>query len=166
MPTEISGATGVNKIQTNAIEVGDLPAGSVLQVQSYEDKVDRSHSNNTPTDSGLLFSFTPTLATSKLIFMFSVALATTDSSQYTGGRVLVGGVVRASTMINGSTYSQRKESNYTKSVEHQCTSTAAVTMTVQLYTNDNIVYMNRSHAQSSAFTNDFVTTLTVFEIGA
>lgn len=32
MPTEISGATGVNKVQTGAIETGDMPTGSVLQV--------------------------------------------------------------------------------------------------------------------------------------
>ena len=32
MPTEISGSTGVNKIQSSAIEYGDLPTGSVLQV--------------------------------------------------------------------------------------------------------------------------------------
>jgi hypothetical protein len=32
MPTLISGSTGVNKIQTGAIETVDLPAGTVLQV--------------------------------------------------------------------------------------------------------------------------------------
>ena len=151
---------------TNATWGTDVE-GKLLKVQSYEDRVDRSHGNNTPTDSGLLFSFTPTLATSKLIFMFSVAFSSGDGSQYTGGRVLIGGVVRASTMYgSGQSYSNRGEDPYTKTIEHQCTSTAPVSMQVQLYTNDNISYMNTSPAQSVAFTTDFVTTCTVFEIGA
>lgn len=138
----------------------------ILQVQSYEDRVDRSHSNNTPTDSGLLFSFTPTKANSELIFVLSIAFAAPDSSQYAGGRVLIGDIVRASTIqSSGSSYSNRNEDTYSKTIKHQCTSLVPVTMKVELFTNDNAVYMNRAASTGGAFTEDFVTTLTVFEVG-
>jgi len=47
MPTEISGSTGVNKIQSSAIEYGDLPTGSVLQVVHTEDGTKQTISSTT-----------------------------------------------------------------------------------------------------------------------
>ena len=42
MPTEISGSTGVNKIQSSAIEYGDLPTGSVIQAKKTKYKASTS----------------------------------------------------------------------------------------------------------------------------
>ena len=144
----------------------NLPGGGkVLKVQSYEDRVDRSHSTTTLTDSGLSFSFTPTLATSKLIWVIGIAYASGDTTQFAGGRVKIGGVTRGDTVTSGSGYSTRDESPWSKTFEHQCSSTSAVVMTVELVTNDKPIYMNVP-VNTSGFSQDWVTTATVFEIGA
>ena len=72
MPTEISGSTGVNKIQSSAIEYGDLPTGSVLQVV---ESVLSSQSSTTSTsfvDAGLSASITPTSTSSKILVTASL----------------------------------------------------------------------------------------------
>ena len=70
MPTEISGATGVNKVQSSAIETGDLPTGSVLQVRQTTGTTTISTtsftSTNTWTDHYSL-SITPSSTSSKIL---------------------------------------------------------------------------------------------------
>ena len=66
MPTEISGATGVNKVQTGAIETGDMPTGSVLQVVEGQLTSNFSTSSTSMVDMGLSVSITPTSTSSKI----------------------------------------------------------------------------------------------------
>jgi len=76
MPTEISGSTGVNKIQSSAIEYGDLPTGSVLQVvnanhgQTAQITISGSQNGGAEITTDLRLSITPKSATSKLYFNF------------------------------------------------------------------------------------------------
>jgi hypothetical protein len=141
--------------------------GKILKVQSYEDTTDRSHTNNTPTDSGLSFSFTPTASSGTLIFIFNIALAQGDTSQYGGCRVKIGGTVRANTIISNPDYASWNENSWGKAISHTLASGSAVTFTVDLFTDDNTIYMNRpANNTGGAYTNDFITTLTVFEVSA
>ena len=74
MPTEISGATGVNKVQSSAIETGDLPTGSVLQVlQAY--KTDNwSTTSSSDTDiTGLSIAITPSSTSSKILITSNIS---------------------------------------------------------------------------------------------
>ena len=77
MATNISGATGVSKVQTGAIETGDLPAGSVVQVVNtqtgakatgtttvgWDDTIPQSSEG----DQYMSLAITPTSATNKLL---------------------------------------------------------------------------------------------------
>ena len=71
MPTEISGSTGVNKIQSSAIEYGDLPTGSVLQVVTGTNTTEQSISTTSWTDTNLSLSITPSATTSKIHIQYS-----------------------------------------------------------------------------------------------
>jgi len=70
MPTEISGSTGVNKVQTGAIETGDMPTGSVLQVvqatSTTELVVGTSAAACAPT-----ITITPSSSSSKILVRFN-----------------------------------------------------------------------------------------------
>jgi len=66
MPTEISGSTGVDKIQSDAIEHADLPSGSVLQVVHSNTNSNFAVGGPSYTDTGLSATITPKFATSKI----------------------------------------------------------------------------------------------------
>jgi hypothetical protein len=71
MPTEISGATGVNKVQTGAIETGDLPTGSVIQVvqatNNSQTIIGTSYTACVPT-----VTITPSSSSSKILVTFNM----------------------------------------------------------------------------------------------
>ncbi len=67
MPTEISGATGVNKVQSSAIERGDLPTGSVLQVVQTVFEGSLTTTSNTLAATGLACTITPSATSSKIL---------------------------------------------------------------------------------------------------
>ena len=69
MPTEISGSTGVNKIQSSAIEYGDLPTGSVLQVVQGSTTTETTNSSNTYADTTLTATITPSSTSSTILVM-------------------------------------------------------------------------------------------------
>jgi hypothetical protein len=71
MPTEISGATGVNKVQSSAIETGDMPTGSVLQVVQATGDVDPETATTSTTfvATGSYASITPSSTSSKILAM-------------------------------------------------------------------------------------------------
>ena len=71
MPTLISGSTGVNKIQTGAIETGDMPTGAVLQVVSGSHGTEQSISTTSWTDTNLSLSITPSATTSKIHIQYN-----------------------------------------------------------------------------------------------
>ena len=74
MPTEISGSTGVNKIQSSAIEYGDLPTGSVLQVIHDVDPTAISLTSTSFTDTGLSAQITPKSTSSKILISINLIL--------------------------------------------------------------------------------------------
>ena len=67
MPTEISGSTGVNKIQSNAIEHGDLPTGSTLQVKQQVFSTFTQIASTSYVDTGLTLAITPLSTSSKIL---------------------------------------------------------------------------------------------------
>tara|TARA_R110002072_G_C7553240_1_gene499478 strand:- start:35 stop:520 length:486 start_codon:yes stop_codon:yes gene_type:complete len=72
MATLISGSTGVNKVQTGAIETVDLPTGSVLQVKIVEDASLLLVATASYTDTNMSVSITPTSTSSKILAMWTV----------------------------------------------------------------------------------------------
>jgi len=87
MPTEISGATGVNKVQSSAIETGDLPTGSVLQVRQTTGTTTISTtsftSTNTWTDHYSL-SITPSSTSSKILILSTNPVGITGNTPMRG----------------------------------------------------------------------------------
>ncbi len=76
MPTEISGSTGVDKIQSDAIEYGDLPTGSVLQVvQAITDTSQTSTVSDlsSPSDA-ISATITPKSTSSKILVKLSAVI--------------------------------------------------------------------------------------------
>jgi len=70
MPTEISGATGVNKVQSSAIETGDMPTGSVLQVVQATGN-SQTDPNTSWTDiAGASVTITPSSTSNKIFITF------------------------------------------------------------------------------------------------
>jgi hypothetical protein len=94
MPTEISGSTGVNKIQSDAIEYGDLPTGSVVQVVRGEDEVALTMATATYTDSGLTATITPKSTNSKILAMWNM-----QAHIFGGGQGFGTKLVRGSTGV-------------------------------------------------------------------
>mgnify|MGYP003126101561 CR=1 FL=1 len=74
MPTLISGATGVNKVQTGAIETGDMPTGSVLQIVSTKYASAVTISSTTFQSSGLGATITPSATSSKIVVMITASV--------------------------------------------------------------------------------------------
>ena len=87
MPTEISGSTGVNKIQDNTIVNADInssaaiagsklvmPTGSVLQVkQAYKTDVFSTTANSDTDITGLSISITPSSTSSKILVTSNIS---------------------------------------------------------------------------------------------
>ena len=92
MPTEISGATGVNKVQTGAIETGDLPAGSILQVQNFAITNDQTLANTTEvTLTDWDFTITKVANNSKIVCFFKFYAYYASSPTYCWIRALANG---------------------------------------------------------------------------
>ena len=84
MPTEISGSTGVNKIQDNTIVNADInssaaiagsklvmPTGSVLQVVEDTSTTQQAHSSASWVDTDLSLTITPRSTSSKVYLQYS-----------------------------------------------------------------------------------------------
>ena len=87
MPTEISGATGVNKVQTGAIETGDMPTGSVLQIVSGTPLASTvsTTTNNSWVTTGVSVAITPLSTSSKILVLQTLLTSTSNSNAYTNG---------------------------------------------------------------------------------
>ena len=85
MPTEISGSTGVNKIQDNTIVNADInssaaiagsklvmPTGSILQVVQTEYTTNAAFSSTTLVAHGASATITPTSTSSKILITSTV----------------------------------------------------------------------------------------------
>ena len=76
MPTTITGTDGVSQVQTGAVESGDLPAGSVIQVVSDTQVSDVISSSTTYVAQGLQVSLTPASTTNKIVLILNNAFDT------------------------------------------------------------------------------------------
>jgi len=94
MTTTITGATGVNKITSDAIEYGDLPAGTILQV--VENSNDNSGSIATTSQSlqasGIQLSIVPKQTGSRLHIDWIGAMGYAQSGTYMYVRMYKDGV--------------------------------------------------------------------------
>ena len=78
MPTEISGSTGVNKIQDGTVVAGDLAGsvalGKVLQVVYANYNTDTSVNSTSDISSGLTASITPSSSSSKILITANIPI--------------------------------------------------------------------------------------------
>jgi len=99
MPTVITGTDGINQVQAGAVESGDLPAGSVVQVVRsvvVDNNVSTTSTNYVPT--GLSASITP-ISESNSIVIMTHQHADTESE-----RGLLVSLFRDSTDLSGSSF--------------------------------------------------------------
>jgi len=78
MPTTITGTDGVSQVQTGAVESGDLPAGSVIQVVQAVYSTQIIISSSTYTDTGLSASITPSSTSSKILVITAQTVRSTN----------------------------------------------------------------------------------------
>ena len=101
MPTEISGSTGVDKIQSDAIETGDMPTGSVLQVLSTQTSATITTTSTEYQAAGWYLDITPISTSSKILVTLN------GGGQYVGTTASVSQYVtiyRGSTNLGDSNY--------------------------------------------------------------
>jgi len=72
MALELNGTTGVSAVQAGAVESGDLPAGSVIQVVQGTANTATSTTSSGFLDIGLSASITPISTDSKILIFFSL----------------------------------------------------------------------------------------------
>jgi len=160
MPTEISGATGVNKIQTDAIEHLDLPSGCVLQVLQA---MVTGHSSTTSVSfvdvSGLSISITPKSTSSKILVTADLNMGT-GSGFRAHGRILRDSTALGVGTVTGSrspsTFAVRSKdngylNNVSATVLDSPSTTSAITYKVQImaeYTS-GVTYVNRTFSDAN-----------------
>ena len=74
MALELNGTTGVSAVQAGAVESGDLPAGSVIQVVHTNKDGRVTTSSTSPVATGYNISITPTSTSSRIIFYTTVRI--------------------------------------------------------------------------------------------
>ena len=166
MATLISGSTGVNKVQTGAIETVDLPTGSVLQVVNATYSTTVTMSSNTYADTGLTASITPSSTSSKILVVVNQqGLKTGNNSAANDIGVQL---LRGSTLINvfareygftGSTQYVHIATCATSYLDSP-SSTSAVTYKTQFANNDGGAAGGTIHVQSATPAS----TMTLMEI--
>ena len=94
MTTTISGSTGVNQITSDAIEYGDLPAGTILQVveNSNNDSGSVATTSTTLQASGIQLSIVPKQTGSRLHIDWIGAMGYAQSGAYMYVRMYKDGV--------------------------------------------------------------------------
>jgi len=78
MPTVITGTEGINQVQTGAVESGDLPAGSVIQVVHTVVRPNITTNSSSPVALGLSASITPQSSSSKFLLTAIIHAKTDD----------------------------------------------------------------------------------------
>ena len=163
------------KLEASAITVGDLPAGSVLQVLQSVKSDTTSTAGISFTDTGLTVDITPSSTSSKILVSFSTVIGGSTSSGHTNQVRLV----RDSTGIFvGDAASSRTQSGlqYSHTVAQVAgfsgtyldspSTTSATTYKLQfLAENGNTCYINRSGGDADNYYHGrFASSITVMEI--
>jgi len=173
MPTEISGSTGVNKIQDNTIVNADInssaaiagsklvmPTGSVLQVVQGQNTSTYSTTSSSFSDTGLSASITPSATTSKILCVVSEVgfIHGSGSSLHTYCNL-----VRGSTVINGTHAQGDGDSDMHYNASSQVfldspSTTSATTYKMQMKTSSGTAYVNWQASSG------YKSTITIMEI--
>ena len=140
MPTEISGSTGVNKIQSSAIEYGDLPTGSVLQVvHGLSQTIATTTSNTAFASTGVTATITPSSTSSKIWIMTkTTGLGTSATDTLTA--IFRGTVSGTNLTGNGSTkynHSNSEPSDMVNTYLDSPSTTSATTYTLGIKSSVN-----------------------------
>jgi len=81
MPLTLDGTTGVSAVQAGAVESGDLPAGSVIQVvQTYKTNIFTRTATSEDDIPGMSVDITPSSASSKIMVMATLNWSSNGSS--------------------------------------------------------------------------------------
>jgi hypothetical protein len=149
MPTEISGSTGVNKIQDNTIVNADInssaaiagtklvmPSGSLLQVVTSEFSTDTSTTNTSLTATGHTVSITPSSTSSKIYVMLSGSGGYSLSNGWWIG-ALYRGSTNISTGMGYTQYYSSTEGNATYSYNVMDLPSTTSAITYQMYYRSN-----------------------------
>ena len=148
MPTEISGSTGVNKIQDDTVVAADIassvPLGKVLQVVQGQNTSTYSTTSSSFSDTGLSASITPSATTSKILCIVSEVgfIHGSGSSLHTYCEL-----VRGSTVINGTHAQGDGDSDMHYNASSQVfldspSTTSATTYKMQMRTSSGTAYVN------------------------
>ena len=89
MTVTIDGTTGVSAVQTGAIDVADLPTGSVLQVQTQSQTGSSTNNGSSVTsyvDTGLSVSITPQSSSSTIVVFVTASMGLNVDGTYDRAR--------------------------------------------------------------------------------
>ena len=113
MPTVITGTDGVSQVQTGAVESGDLPAGSVIQVvQTYiADTGSIETTSQSEVGSGVTVSITPTSTDNYIIIQMDNPMVDVKDGSGIRGRMFVNNSPMSGINIYHAGY-QDQESKY------------------------------------------------------
>ena len=107
MPTEISGSTGVDKIQSDAIEYGDLPTGSVVQVVQFRESTSYSTTSNSYVQGPQTGTFTMKDSSNKVLVRATALMEAQTGGSYNGVRMAIyRGSIASGTRIDNGTEPQ------------------------------------------------------------
>jgi len=81
MPTVITGTDGINQVQAGAVESGDLPAGSVIQVVDSSLASEASTSSSSLVATGLSATITPQSESNDILVLVSGVVDTATSGR-------------------------------------------------------------------------------------
>jgi len=173
-----SGTAGT--LEFAALAGSNMPAGSILQVQSVT-KTDRfSTSNSSQTDvTGLSVTITPTSATTKMLLLASIGLANTTTDDYAvyltfglGGSTLTAATGDAEGSRRRTTTAFRVSGNHIAMGasfnflhDHDSSSNLTYSVQVGMDSGGGNVFINRTGADdNSAIRGRGISTLTVMEV--
>ena len=166
MSVTISGTNGIDKVAPGAVESGDLPAGTVLQVVNAYYATLTGTSSSTFSDTGLTASITPSSASNKILAIVNMSGLMKNANNISGAFQLVrnGSAALvfeglAAYTNSGAVNTGSANCNYLDSPA----SASAVTYTIQFKAHPNatgVFYINNYDASGSA------STITLMEIAA
>jgi len=84
-PLTLDGTTGVSAVQAGAVESGDLPAGSVIQVVSETFNTQISTTSSSFVDTGLSATITPNSINNKIMVVVTLALLSERDTFHAAG---------------------------------------------------------------------------------
>ncbi len=149
MPTEISGSTGVNKIQDNTIVNADInssaaiagsklvmPTGSVLQVKSLVYATDTSFTSSTFTNTGFSLAITPSSTSSKIYVMWQSEVTVQGDTNF-GMRLLKDSTQIYEPFVSAGNFGSSNQHGHSYSFNFldSPSTTSSITYTVQVKKN-------------------------------